>query len=476
MTNNLHPKTSLWARLIIVPVVAGLISASIIIGYASNDFATRRSSSSTANAMHRIAWGAPNSTQNSNDDPTPGASDPSNDPLANYKLTLELLRKHYYGTQIDSKKTEQLTYEGIRGLLGSLRDLFTSFLDPDEWSQMKATTQGDFEGIGALLQQDPNTLIVKIVRPIETSPAEKAGVKADDVIVSVDGKSVKGKNINDVVRLIKGPRGTKVVVGMRRGKTDLSFTITRARVEPPIVRAWMEDDKYKIGHIVLSEFNEKSMKQLSRAFDTLQSQGMRALVFDLRFNPGGLLDTAIDVTSLFVPQHQNKTLKDVVVWIKEGTGQEQRRTLHDVDRMFRRNLPLVVLINENSASASEIVSGAIKDYGVGTLIGERTFGKGRVQTLYPLDDGSALRLTTALYFTPKHTDINFKRDEDGVKVNGTGGIVPDIEVKQPEKWKRSEDFKDKANDKQLQKALEFLRVRLDGKTVVQAIQTVQKAR
>ena len=460
---------SVWRRLVVAPAVIGLVSTSVIFGYASS--ALKRP------AREAVDVGYVQTSRADADDGGGGdAPDPESrihvrpqDPLDNYRASLTLLKKSYYHGPIDARRTRTLTYEAIRGMLGSLRDQFTSFLDPDDWSQMKATTEGDFEGIGALLEQDGSQ--VRIVRPIETSPAEAAGIKTDDVVVSVDGVAVRGQGVNDVVHRIKGQEGTKVRLGIQRGKATLEFSLTRALIEPPVVQHWMEDRGNKIGHIVLSEFNEKSIAQMHRAYGELTAQGMRALIFDLRYNPGGLLETAEDVASLFIPRDQDTDLRNVVVYIHEGTGREKGDRLRTPGFTVKR-MPTVVLVNGNSASASEIVSGALKDYGIATLIGERTYGKGRVQTLYPLDDGSALRLTTALYYPPRHYDINFERDPDGAKIEGTGGILPDIEVKQSPKW-HAEDFKDKVNDLQLQSAVEFLRSRLNGKTVAEAREQLQ---
>jgi len=191
---------------------------------------------------------------------------------------------------------------------------------------------------------------------------------------------------------------------------------------------------------------------------------MKALIFDLRGNGGGVLDAAVDISSAFIPANQNPALGNVVVYIHPGSGPEEKKMLRPDDYLLDR-LPMVVLADGTSASASEITAGAIKDYGVGTLIGERTFGKGLVQTLFPLDDHSALRLTTNTYFPPRHYDINYKKDADFERVPNTGGILPDIEVKQPDTWKGA---KDKVNDLQMQKGLAFLRARMKGLTVAQA--------
>jgi len=390
-------------------------------------------------------------------------ADGESEPYAAYREALDVLKNEYYGAKIDAPRTRELTYAAIRGMLFSLNDPFTSFLDPDDWEQMRQTTRGDFEGIGAVLEQMGQD--VKVVRPIEDSPAWKAGIKSNDVIISVGthhpktGKLLKttatlGKDINEVVKLIKGPKGTKVTVTvMRKGQSaPISFELTRAHIEPPTVRYWMEDDKHKIGHIMLTDFYEKSDAHLQKAWDALEKQGMRALVFDLRDNPGGLLDIAVDVGSRFVD-------RGPVVVIQEKNG--QRQPLRVRRAQPRRRIPLVVLINGNSASASEIVAGAVKDNGTGILVGEHTFGKGLVQTIFTLSDGSALRLTTAKYLTPNLHDINNKYDDEHRMQFGTGGIKPDIEVKLPEDFD-DQDWSDenRRKDVQLQKALEVLRSRL----------------
>lgn len=389
-----------------------------------------------------------------------------------YAQGLALLRKYYYNGPITPPKTRQLTYDAIRGMLLTLHDPFSSFLDPDEWLQFQeTTTRGDFEGIGTMLRADPPRVIVDEV--IESGPAEHVGMKAGDVIMRVNGAPVMGKDINDVVKMIKGPAGSKVSITVARGNKTITFSITRARVEPPVVKYWMEDPVNKIAHIYLSEFNEKSLDQLNKAFAALEAQGMRALVFDLRSNPGGLLEKAVEIASLFIPQNSVPALHNNVVIIHEGDGEEQGRKLETVDTPYKHRVPLVVLVNEGSASASEIVTGAIKDYGAGTIIGQRTYGKGCVQTLFQLDDGSCLRLTTALYFPPKHYDINYKQDEDHNRIPGTGGLVPDIEVTQDlNSWK---GLNDKAHDRQLQAALMFQRDRLNGMTIAQATEAVKAA-
>lgn len=380
-----------------------------------------------------------------------------------YKEAIEVLqREYFYSDKVNgNKKFRELTYNAIRGMLYALNDPFTSFLDPEAWAQMQQATRGDFEGIGAVLE--PFGEDVRVLRPIPGTPAFKAGLKPRDIIMSVaqvdsngkPGKAVTtlGMDINEVVKLIKGPSGTKVAISvMRKGASKpVTFVITRAHIEPPVVQAWMEDKENKIGRILLNEFNEKSGRQFDKALSDLEKQGMRALIFDLRYNPGGLLNVAVEIGSRFVD-------RGPIVVIQSKTGQREELYARPSLRMKKR-YPLVVLINESSASASEIVAGAIQDNGLGTLVGQHTFGKGLVQTLLQLSDNSALRLTTQKYFTSKGKDISNKYDEEHRPIFGTGGIKPDVEVKQSEEWV-DQNFEDKVHDTQLQKALEILRTRL----------------
>lgn len=445
--------------LLLLPLVASFGLGSLVLGYSSTAQARpHRATRAVQLAQDGTVPENPKAPTDSTDENLPAQANPVED----YKAVLALIQKNYYGKVVDAKEKRKLTYEALRGLLAGLRDPFTTFLDPEEWNQMQSTTRGNFEGIGAVLTQEGAE--IKIEEPFENSPAEKAGVKPDDVIVRVDGTPVLGKTVTDVVKLIKGKAGTPVRLTIVRGKTEKQITITRARVEPPVVKAFMQDTTNKIGYIQLKEFNEKSAEQLQQAFADLKQQGMKALIFDLRGNPGGLLDTAIQVASMFIPRDTKPELKNVVVYIHEGSGQENRKVLRG-SQYIEGNIPLTVLVNDGSASASEIVSGAIKDYGIATIIGERTYGKGRVQTLYPLPDDSALRLTTALYFPPKHIDINYKHDDEGNRIPNTGGILPDIEVKQPDAWK---GFKDRDNDLQMKKATELLRLLLKGTPVSDA--------
>lgn len=447
-----HFKTARWA-----PLAALLVGAPMLIGFVSPEIesAARAGVARSGSNLLRELFSM-----------RPALANEEAGPFAQYREALEALRLHHAGAAIDRRKVRELTYAAIRGMLVSLNDPFTSFLDPEAWQRMQQITRGDFDGIGAVLEQSGTD--IRVVRTFEGSPAWKAGVKAGDLVTCVgraarrggpiETRSTLGMDIDEVVKLIQGPPGSRISLTiLRKGeKTPRSFQLSRAHIEPPTVQFWMEDRENKIGHILLNEFNEKSDAQFDRAYRALQRQGMRALVFDLRYNPGGLLNVAVDITSRFVDSGP-------AVIVQERSG--QRQGLKVRSRVLRNRLPLAVLINESSASASEIVAGAIKDNGVGTLVGEHTFGKGLVQTLFPLGDGSALRLTTARYFTPKLNDINNKLDADHRPIFGTGGITPDVEVTQSEAF-QDQDWSDpnRARDAQLKKALELLRTRLTSRT------------
>jgi len=429
-------------RHFLYPAIFSLAALPMCLGFAGTDAFTGRWDRVERSAARLVS--------------APAAAADDDSALANYQQALKVLKDEYYPEPVSTSKSRELTYAAIRGMLQTLNDPFTGFLDQDEWSSMQQTTRGDFDGVGAELDEVGGAIVVK--RPIPQTPAFYAGVKARDQLLAVGEfrgstlvreRSVRGKSINDVVRLIKGPKGTWVSLRVaRRGSPkQLTFRIRREHIEPPVVQFWMEDEKNGIGHIVLNEFNEKSDEQLDHALSILKSQGMKGLVFDLRYNPGGLLTVAISVASRFVKEGP-------VVILQEKNGQRNDQDARS--SQSRITVPTVVLVNESSASASEIVAGAIKDYGAAKIVGVHTFGKGLVQTLYPLEDGSALRLTTARYFTAKGSDINNRYDELHRPIFGTGGIKPDIVVQQSKDWV-DQDFDDKKNDTQLQKALELLR-------------------
>jgi carboxyl-terminal processing protease len=323
-------------------------------------------------------------------------------------------------------------------MLKGLDDRFTRFLDPEDYKKMREDNEGNFVGIGAQLATNKQRQVY-IKEPLPDSPAIKSGVKAGDVIVKVDDKAIAGMDIDEVVKKIRGEEGTKVKLTLLRSKAPkpVDITIVRRVVPLQIVVSRMQDGKNKIGYIRLWQFNEQSDVQLEQAMAKLEKQQMKGLIFDLRGNPGGLLQVAVDIGSRFIENGP-------VVIIQERGGQKSYLNVEESQHRHKR-VPLVVLVDGRSASASEIVAGAIKDDQVGTLVGMTTYGKGRVQTIMPLADGSAVAITTAKYLTPKGIDIHKK------------GIKPDVVVDVPEE---GFDPTDPAKDPKLKKALDVMRTKL----------------
>lgn len=372
-----------------------------------------------------------------------GDEDVTTSPLQTYADTLEIVRTEYYGKVAD---TRTLTYNAIRGMMASLGDRYTRFLAPDDYAKMQEDNQGQFVGIGAQLDQNPKGQVY-VVKPLPDSPALKAHVQSGDIILKVNNKPVVGQDIIKVVAMIRGEPRTPVTLTLERlgAAKPIVVTIIRNYVHQEVVVSKMVDPEDKIGYIALGQFNEESDPQIDQAMTDLQAQGMKALIFDLRGNPGGLLNVAQDVASRFVANGP-------IVWVKERGGSLQSLSVESKQHDHPK-YPLVVLVNGGSASASEITSGAIKDTDSGTLIGERTFGKGLVQTIIPLPDKSAVAITTAHYFTPAKHDINHKGIDPDILV-----VLTDQDQRNMNDYanKHSADPIDMVYDRQLQKAVSVL--------------------
>ena len=315
-------------------------------------------------------------------------------------LRRDLLRKSYAGTNE--------SYEAIRGMLASLDDPYTRFLDPKEFKQMQIDTSGELTGVGIQITLDKDTKEIVVVSPIEGTPASKAGVLPKDVIVSVDGKTTKGMTTDDAVKLIRGKEGSEVTLGLRRKGEVVIVPLKRARIEINAVESRLNTsaDGTKVGYIRLKQFNAKASREMRAAIRKLEQQGAQGFVLDLRSNPGGLLEASVDIARQ---------------WLDEGTivSTKTRDGIQDVRRATGNAVtdrPVVVLVNEGSASASEILSGALQDNKRAVLVGQKTFGKGLVQSVRGLSDGSGLTVTIAKYLTPKGTDIH------------KNGIRPDVPV------------------------------------------------
>jgi len=299
------------------------------------------------------------------------------------------------------------TQVALTGMLGGLGDPYTTYLSPQEINGLDEQLRGgNFGGIGVYIVQDAKTGAI-LVDPIESNPAIKAGVRPGDTIVAVDGKSTMGQKLDLVEREIRGPIGTVVTLTLKRHGADLPSTVhvTRAEIHVPSVRSKIENE---IEYVRLSDFGTTSADEVRAAFVDGKKHNVRGYILDLRNNGGGLLDAAVDISSLFVPQ-------GTIVSTIDRAGD---RDVRSASGRPIEATPLVLLVNRYTASASEITAGAVQDYGVGTLVGEKTFGKGVVQSLYTLPDKGALKITTARYVTPKGRDIHHK------------GIVPDVVVTQ----------------------------------------------
>ncbi len=369
-------------------------------------------------------------------------------PYEMYADVLATLRANYYGKDIDPT---QITYRAIDGMMGAVHDRYTFFLPPDKYKEMMDDNQGEFVGIGAVLGTNAQGEVF-VVKVLPNSPALKARVQAGDTIVKVDGKSTLKMQDTDVVTLIRGQENTRVVLTvLRKGDPrPVVIPIVREVVESPVIQYAMVDPINKIGYISMAEFNEESDVQLGRAITALQAQGMRGMIFDLRENPGGLLDVAREVASRFLAAGP-------VLWTRDRTESVSTLEPINVDTSQHRNqlkYPLVVLVNGDSASAAEIVSGAIKDRDGGILVGEKTFGKGVVQEIEPLPDGSAARITIEHYYTAGKHDINLVGIEPNIVSH-----YSDATQRKMYAYQRAhpDAFYDLQYDTQLQRALEVER-------------------
>ncbi len=300
-------------------------------------------------------------------------------------------------------------YDAIRDMLSNLDDSYTRFLEPKEFNQMRIDTSGELTGVGIQIVKDKESDDLIIISPIEGTPAFDAGIKARDKILSIDDISTEGMNIEDAVKLIRGQRGTKVKLEILRGSNSFFKILSREKIEIKSVSSKVNQTKngLSIGYVRIKQFNANASKETREAIKDLETKKVAGYVLDLRSNPGGLLESSIDISRHFINKGVivSTVSKDGLKETKKGNGQALTKK------------PLVVLVNEGSASASEIVSGAIKDNKRGKLVGKKTFGKGLVQSMRTLVDGSGLTVTVAKYLTPNGTDIN------------KSGIIPDIEVR-----------------------------------------------
>ena len=347
-----------------------------------------------------------------------------------FASVLEKVRNEY----VDGKKLtyQELVYGALKGMINTL-DPHSEFMEPLKYDELQNDTEGKFGGLGIMIEMSKDNFIT-VLAPMEDTPGSRAGIMAGDRIIKIDGKSAESLGLQDAVDHLRGDPGTDVSLSVLRPSTGkvIDFTLTRAEIKVDMVKDInnkkefpLDDDK--IGYVRLVQFGEKTSADLETAIRKLKAQGMQAFVLDLRWNPGGLLDQAVDVCSKFLPRRQlvvstegQNPATDSKVFYATGHGDELN------------GMPMVVLVNFNSASASEIVSGCLQDLHRAQIMGQKTFGKGSVQSIIPLQDGSALRLTTAKYYTPSHKVIHGQ------------GITPDCLVPVPDeeaqaielKWRR----------------------------------------
>ena len=317
--------------------------------------------------------------------------------------------------------------EGIyKGYVDALNEPYTVYYTKGEYEQLQESTSGKYSGIGVVVSQNKETGVITVVRPFEGSPGAEAGILKDDILYKVAGKEVTGVDVTEVVTWIKGEEGSTVSIEVYRPSEDkyLTFEVERKTIEIPMVTSKMLDSN--IGYVAVYEFEETTAEQFNQAIDELTAQGMKGLIIDLRDNPGGLVNSATAILDRILPKDQ------LLVYTVDKNDKKQEEYTKDDDTI---DVPISVLINGNSASASEIVSGCLQDYGKAKLVGTTSFGKGIVQYVLPLGDGSAIKLTSAKYYTP-----------NGRNIHGTG-IDPDEEV---------ELDSDSKTDTQLEKAQEVV--------------------
>ena len=346
------------------------------------------------------------------------------------KYIEETVKESYTG-DIDDEQMEEYMY---KGLMASLGDPYSAYYTSEEYEELNAETTGSYQGIGVVMQQDADTGEVKVLRCYEGGPGAEAGLLPEDVLIQVNGENVAGMELSEVVDLVKSSEGgTASLIISREGESDyLEINVPLEEVNIPVVEYEMLEDN--IGYISIYEFTGQAVSQYEEAFEELQSQGMKRMIIDVRNNPGGLLTSVCDLLEDMLPE-------GLMVYTEDKDGKRQEYTCDGENEL---EMPLVVLVNGNSASASEIFAGAIQDYGTGTIVGTTTFGKGVVQSLIPFTDGSAIKTTTAKYYTPS-----------GRCIHGTG-IEPDVEVELTEGLEQKSELTYE-EDNQLQTAVETVK-------------------
>lgn len=328
---------------------------------------------------------------------------------------------------IDEVEINTLVDGAITGMVDALGDENTLYHDPESYARVNEDISGQFEGIGVTIRLNEESEEIEIINVINNSPAMQAGVRDGDVFIAVNGENVVGLNTSELAELVRGPAGTSVTVTLRRGEELIDFTITRARLEVPDVESEVLDDN--IGYIRLSNFYRDSRRKMDEALTAIDVNNRAGLIFDMRGNPGGLLTTAVDIGSAFIRE-------GVILYEAYGDGSED--ILEANGNFANITVPVVVLVDESSASASELVAGALQDVGAATIMGEITFGKGTVQQVIPISNGGGVRVTIARWLTPNRNWIHKQ------------GVTPDIVIE----WEPTNEPGE--IDPQLQTAIDFI--------------------
>jgi peptidase, S41 family len=337
----------------------------------------------------------------------------------------------YYLNGIDNDKMKDGIY---KGMVDSLGDPYTVYYNSEEYKQFTSSSSGTYSGIGVAVSQNVTTGAITIVKTFKKGSGEKEGMKPGDVIYKVEGKKIEGLELSKVVSMIKGEEGTFVKVTVLRDGKEIEFNLERKKLEVDTVNYRMEDRSgKKIGYISVSEFDEVTASQFKSAISELNKEGMEGLVIDLRDNPGGLLDVTCEMLDRMIK-------KGLLVYTVDKYGKRVDEDATDSDSFDK---PVAILVNGNSASASEVFSGAMKDYKAATLVGTKTFGKGIVQSIVPFGDGTAMKVTVSKYYTP-----------NGVNIHGTG-IEPDVVVELSKDATKNGKY-DRKYDNQLDKALDVV--------------------
>lgn len=330
-------------------------------------------------------------------------------------------------------------YEAIRDMLKKLEDPYTRFMDPEEFQNMQIDTSGELTGVGIQIAKDEETDRLIVISPIEDTPAFSAGILAKDIITKIDGVDTKGMDVNEAVKLIRGKPGTKVTLTIDRQKRNKDYEIVRARIKIHPVKASVENTSLgKVGYIRLTQFSAQASKEMRDAIKNLEKQKVEGYVLDLRSNPGGLLYASIDIARMWMKEG------GIVSTVDRG-GERERKSANNNSLTDK---PLVVLVDGGSASASEILSGALQDNRRATLVGTQTFGKGLVQSVRSLGDGSGLAVTIAKYLTPNGRDIN----KEGIPPD----IVLELSEEQRKKLQSDRTLIGTREDPQFAKAIEIL--------------------